>query len=116
MQHSPKIVRPIKIVRVPSVHARPLLLLHRKWVGPIVFLAEGDVAVTIDQPSRAVIPLLPNRGSVGRDQAAQKLRDAAPYPVEIYLVAVETSAGICGFGMTAIPVATEPTFTTATTP
>lgn len=112
----PKIVRPIKIVQVPSSCASPLLLLHKRWVGPIVFLAQGDVPIVVDAPSRAVIPLLPNRGTVGREAAASLLREAAPYPAEIYLVAVETAAGIHGFGMLAVPVAMTPTFTTAPTP
>jgi hypothetical protein len=112
----PKVVRPIKIVQVASSCACPLLLLHRRWVGPIVFLAEGDVAISILDPSRAVIPLLPNRGTVGREKAASILREAAPYPAEIYLVAVKTSAGLHGFGMVAVPVAMVPTFTTASTP
>jgi hypothetical protein len=39
-----------------------------------------------------------------------------PYPAEIYIVAVETATDIFGYGMLAVPVATAPTFTTASMP
>lgn len=106
-----KVVRPVKDWRVSSSRPNPLLRIHRTWQGPVVVMGEFDSVVTVDAPGSVVVPLLPNGSAVSRSRAATMLRRAAPYPAEVYAVAVESSSGIKGVGLVAVPVAVEPRFT-----
>lgn len=116
MDQSPKVVRPIKVVRLTSEVPQPVLLVHRQRDVPVVLLAEGNMAILIHRPPCVPVPLLPSRSAVGQERAAVLLRHAAQWPAEVYLVAVRHAAGVVGYGMVAVPVGKVPTFRAATKP
>lgn len=100
----------VKIISLTSGHENPLVVIQRDWDGELVVCTEVPATpMAVHTPAELTIPLFDMMGPISKAEEAEILRKATSRPVDIYLVAIKTKAGVHRNGMVAVPRAHNPT-------
>lgn len=102
----------VKIISLTSPHENPQVLLRKDWFGYVVLRTEeGKSTMTVDHPETVTVPMTKPMGPATRQQEESILRTAYKKAADVYLIHVETAAGVRSQGMIAVPRAVRPAIT-----